>query len=412
MKWKDELYFRNIILAAAITAILFFCLLLYSFYNMEKRYEKYENAALGLIIQEYGNPDNQFINRLISIKDIGAESEGKKYFNNHGYEITRFLIMLNRMKKNVLFPCLGILICTILFLFITRKEICNLYNDLHNVSVKIRTINHFSQNTNPILPASGIWKEISQNIKWVSDKIEWQEAFQYFEKQNMEKEFENMVHQLKTPLSACCLYIENLQQKEIDMRKSKKLQLCLNQLNKINIMIQDLLTHQKSVNETSVFHYCHNNIKHTINNAWIRLTPLALRKNVAVKYGSFENIEFDYDDRWMTEAFENLLKNSIQAARLNSVISIILERNPGNLKIEIRNTGELLKGKDHNKIFERYYSTLPQAQSGHTGIGLHMAKTIISGHHGTIKAENKRDGVSIIISLPVLTGPDTYETKT
>lgn len=44
---------------------------------MEKRYEKYENAALGLIIQEYGNPDNQFINRLISIKDIGAESEGK-----------------------------------------------------------------------------------------------------------------------------------------------------------------------------------------------------------------------------------------------------------------------------------------------------------------------------------------------
>lgn len=99
MNWKDERNFRNIILSAVLTAILFFCLLFYSLFVMEKRYERYENAALGLIIQEYGNPDNQFINRLLSLNETGAESEGRNYFNDHGYEITRSLVMLDRIKK-------------------------------------------------------------------------------------------------------------------------------------------------------------------------------------------------------------------------------------------------------------------------------------------------------------------------
>ncbi|WP_394913098.1 sensor histidine kinase [uncultured Robinsoniella sp.] len=409
MNWKDERNFRNIILSAVLTAILFFCLLFYSLFVMEKRYERYENAALGLIIQEYGNPDNQFINRLLSLNETGAELEGRNYFNDHGYEITRSLVMLDRMKKNVLFPCLGIFLSTCLFLFITRRELCYFYRSLQNLSIKIRAINHFSKNTDVHLPEPGIWKEITHNIKWVSDRIDWMEASRFFEKQNIKKDFENVIHQLKTPLTACCLYIEGLQQKEIDPIKSKKLQSCLTQLDKINNIIQELLSHPNRVNETSVFLYRHNHIKHTIEHAWIRLTPLALQKNITVQYDGLENIEFIYDDRWMTEAFENLLKNSIQAAYQNSVINIHLMRNPGNLKIEIRNTGELLKERDLIKIFERYYSILPKDQSGHTGIGLHMAKSIISGHHGTISAENRIDGVCIIISLPVLTGSDTYE---
>lgn len=412
MSWKDERNFRNIILAAAITAILFFCLLAYSLYSMEKRYERYENTTLGLIIQEYGNPDNQFINRLLSLNETDAESKGRHYFNNHGYEITRSLLLLDRMKNHALFPFLCLSISTFLFLFITRKELSTLYNNLHNVNSKIRAINHSSKDTASNMPAYGIWKEISHNIEWVSDRIKWQEAFQFFERQDMKIDFENMVHQLKTPLSSCCLYIENLHLKENDTKKSKKLQLCLAQLDNINLMIQELLTNQNKKSETSVFLYSHNTITHTIENAWTRLTPLTIRKNITVKYDCPENIEFSYDDKWMTEAFENLLKNSIQAAHQNSVISIILKRNPGNLKIEIRNTGELLEEKDLNKIFERYFSIIPREQSEHTGIGLHMAKSIISGHHGTIKAENRIDGVSVIISLPVLTGSDTYEIET
>ena len=65
----------------------------------------------------------------------------------------------------------------------------------------------------------------------------------------------------------------------------------------------------------------------------------------------------------------------------------------------VADNAEGIDEKIMDRIFEPYFTTKFEAKG--TGIGLYMSKMIIEDHiHGTIRAENRKNGAQFIISLP------------
>lgn len=114
-----------------------------------------------------------------------------------------------------------------------------------------------------------------------------------------------------------------------------------------------------------------------------------------------KEICFAYNLRWMTEAFENLLKNCILHGKACSVLEVWVQKRKGVLQIQIRQKGNHVTEEEKRHLFERFYCAKDSEHRGGSGIGLHLAKMIIAQHHGTISLENTEEGVCFQICFPV-----------
>jgi len=97
-------------------------------------------------------------------------------------------------------------------------------------------------------------------------------------------------------------------------------------------------------------------------------------------------------------AISNLLINSVQAVSERGEIHLLTRASKKNVFIIIKDNGTGIS-KDHlHKIFDFMFSTKPTG----SGLGLSIAKKIISDHHGdiTVRSELNR-GSTFRIRLPL-----------
>jgi two-component system nitrogen regulation sensor histidine kinase NtrY len=111
-----------------------------------------------------------------------------------------------------------------------------------------------------------------------------------------------------------------------------------------------------------------------------------------------KDIFYQFDNFQISQAFTNLIKNSVEAVNAIPNPSIVVKLIEENNKIEILITDNGI-GIDDNKItklFEPYFTTKEKG----TGLGLSIVKKIIEDHEGTIeikKNKNMAGTTSIIV---------------
>jgi two-component system sensor histidine kinase ChvG len=77
---------------------------------------------------------------------------------------------------------------------------------------------------------------------------------------------------------------------------------------------------------------------------------------------------------------------------------------PGTIRVEITDEGPGIPEDNLETIFERFYTQRPEgtAFGSHSGLGLAIARQIISAHGGRITASNRSDrsGARFTVDLP------------
>ncbi len=98
----------------------------------------------------------------------------------------------------------------------------------------------------------------------------------------------------------------------------------------------------------------------------------------------------------------NLIDNAIFATKLNKegdrLITITTGKEGSHVVMDITNNGPLIPEEHLRQIFDPFFTT--KAPGEGTGLGLSISYTLIREHNGTIRAENREDGVHFIIEIP------------
>jgi signal transduction histidine kinase len=99
----------------------------------------------------------------------------------------------------------------------------------------------------------------------------------------------------------------------------------------------------------------------------------------------------------------NLLHNAIDYNRPQGSIDLFVERENGDLRVEVRDTGIGIKPEARAHIFERFYRADPsrQATGLHAGLGLAIVKGYVDLMGGSIGVESVvGEGSTFRVSLP------------
>jgi two-component system sporulation sensor kinase A len=106
------------------------------------------------------------------------------------------------------------------------------------------------------------------------------------------------------------------------------------------------------------------------------------------------------DSIQLERVFLNLMKNAIEAMPKGGAITIRPSINNGYIRIEVTDTGTGISPENIESIFEPLFTT--KAESGGTGIGLSVCRTIIEAHSGTIEVESEEGkGTKFIVQIPL-----------
>lgn len=111
-------------------------------------------------------------------------------------------------------------------------------------------------------------------------------------------------------------------------------------------------------------------------------------KNITMNISDLSGIRLCGDIKWLAEALSNVIKNCIESTPSGGQITISAEENAMYVKLCVMDNGNGIPKEDIPHLFERFYRGKNPGKMG-VGIGLSLAKTIITQQHGTITVENQ-----------------------
>jgi len=197
-------------------------------------------------------------------------------------------------------------------------------------------------------------------------------------------------HQIRTPLTSINLLVSFLSEPNIsDQRRGELSRELYGLLSRIDWLITTLLKMSKLDAGTVQF-----------KSETVSMTELIRRSTEPVAipmelHGQELNItadgSFTGDSAWTCEAITNIVKNCMEHTPEGGVVSITASDNPLFSEIIISDNGRGIEKDDLPHIFERFYKGKDSSETGF-GIGLALARTIITAQNGTIKAENQPSG--------------------
>lgn len=189
--------------------------------------------------------------------------------------------------------------------------------------------------------------------------------------------FENIAHQIKTPITSMLLDLEFIKKDEVNVSSISDGLKRLNSLSDILLKLSSLdanLTEMKKeqINIAELFQYAFDILNFSDDSIKI--------------IESYNCKIFTGDFYWVGEAVINILKNTSEKS---SEIKISSFENPIYVEICIEDDGGGIDKTEFKKIFRRFYKS---PDSDGFGIGLNMAKTIVERNNGTISVKNGEKG--------------------
>ncbi|MEG1062051.1 MAG: HAMP domain-containing sensor histidine kinase, partial [Oscillospiraceae bacterium] len=177
-------------------------------------------------------------------------------------------------------------------------------------------------------------------------------------------------------------------------------QALLTQTDKLNFLISALVKTSRLENGIIVLAPKHQPMQLLLDEVLAQSGAKAAQKNIAL-HGTSTTESACFDEKWTSEALLNIVDNAIKYTPEGGEISMSVTAYSLFCRIDVADTGIGISAGEQAKIFTRFYrSPAVQCEEG-VGIGLYLAREIISGESGYIKVASKRGSGSVFsVFLP------------
>lgn len=199
-------------------------------------------------------------------------------------------------------------------------------------------------------------------------------------------------HQIRTPLTSIHLLLAFLRAPDLSEERRYELVGELTKLlDRIDYLISNLLKISRLDTGTARFRRERVEVKELIRLAAEPLeVPMELRgQRLEITAAGQESYEGDLS--WSAEALGNILKNCMEHTPDGGLLRIKAEENAIYTEIVVTDTGTGIDPEDLPHLFERFYKG-KYSGGQNFGIGLALARMIVTEQNGIIKAGNGRDG--------------------
>ena len=289
--------------------------------------------------------------------------------------------------SGILALCLSLAFTLIHFLS-DRKR----YKKISDLSGDIDRILHCQESLDFNEYGEGELAILSSEIYKMTVRMREQSELLKKDNQYLADSMANISHQIRTPLTSANLIAALLQKPELTYERRLKLtQDMMKLLDHIDRLVTILLKLSRIDAGTVKFQWESVSAADLIHKASEPLIiPIELR-NQQLHVNINGNVNFSCDLAWTAEAVENILKNCMEHTPEGGVIKIDVSENALFTEIIISDNGSGIEKDDLPHLFERFYRG-KNASGQNYGIGLALARMIISEQNGTIKAENVKSG--------------------
>lgn len=126
---------------------------------------------------------------------------------------------------------------------------------------------------------------------------------------------------------------------------------------------------------------------------------LFLQNGLTVQKAIAPGIAVSADRHLLQKAVDNLLSNAAAYSPAENRVLVTLGQDAGGVTLTIENTGAHIPDADMPKLFEAFYRVDPSRsrQTGGTGLGLYIAKTILDLHGADMAIANTPQGVAVSV---------------
>jgi signal transduction histidine kinase len=180
------------------------------------------------------------------------------------------------------------------------------------------------------------------------------------------------------------------------------LDLILHQGKRLNRLISDLLDASRMMNRKLVLTQAQVNLAKVIESAVTSVRKSASESGSSVKLELDHSIFGVCDSYRIEQVVENLLTNAIKYGG-GHPIEVALDRPDSNrIRIRVKDYGIGIPTEMQSKIFDRFERGGATISFAGLGLGLYIAREIVTAHQGTIRVESQPGhGALFIVEIPV-----------
>lgn len=242
----------------------------------------------------------------------------------------------------------------------------------------------YSVRENCIAPLHNAVAELEHQLRLAAQR-------QKEENQRTSRLIADVSHQFKTPLTSLRLFCE--------MDDCPHLTEQLSQIDRMERLAYSLLRLERLCADGYDFTFETCDVGVLVQQAWASLRGIAGTRELTVSGAA----TLRCDEKWLSEAYANLLRNACQHTADGSHICVTLTQTEAVLLCAVEDDGGGVLSEELPHLFDRFYRAQNASQEG-AGIGLAIVREILRRHHGTIRAENGKKGLCFHIAIPTTLG--------
>ena len=219
-----------------------------------------------------------------------------------------------------------------------------------------------------------------------------------------------LAHDLKTPLTSVIGYLSLLDEipempekqraryTKITLEKAQRLEKLINEFFEITRYNLQQISIEKEEVDLSYMLFQMADEFYPIFHAHGNTAELDVGEELMVMADSME----------LARVFNNILKNAVAYSYPNTAIKINAKEEGNHVQVSFSNEGKTIPKQKLDSVFEKFFrlDDARATNTGGAGLGLAIAKEIVSLHNGTISASSENGTTVFLVTLPLGTLPN------
>ena len=206
---------------------------------------------------------------------------------------------------------------------------------------------------------------------------------------NHRKEFfDNVTHEIKTPLTAIIGYSEMLKDNIVDNEdfKIRALTRIHSESERVNKLVLDLISVSKGLSETKE-EFKEKNLKNILIDLSEDLQFKANKYLLNICYDLEDGIVLCEENK-IKQLFINIIDNAIKYSNKEGTVNIKSYCYLDKYIVEVKNSSDGIPQEIYDSIFDPFVKIDKQTEKYSSGLGLYISNEIVREHNGTIEIEN------------------------